>query len=102
MMPDDLSSGGLSDMRCNKSALIASAYLDQRLSQSEVKNYLAHVETCADCGTHLAELEQVSLILKNADSPEASPDLRGYIMSVITAEGVKTESLSARRTDEGR
>jgi hypothetical protein len=76
----------LSGMRCHKSALIASAHLDQRLTQNEVKNYRAHIEICANCRAHLTELEQMSLILKNSHPPEASPDLRSYIMSVITAE----------------
>jgi hypothetical protein len=87
MTRDGLSFGKrLPDMRCHKSLLIASAHLDRRLSHREVKNYLAHVEACARCRAQLAQLEQVSLILKNADCPEASPDLRGYIMSVITGE----------------
>jgi hypothetical protein len=74
-------------MRCDKSGLIASAHLDGRLGQSDVVNYLAHVETCAGCQTYLAELEQVSLVLKGSARPDVSPDIRSNVMSVITAKG---------------
>jgi hypothetical protein len=74
-------------MRCDKSGLIASAHLDRQLGQSDVVNYRAHVETCAGCQTYLAELEQVSLILKGSARPDVSPDMRSYVMSVITAKG---------------
>jgi hypothetical protein len=73
-------------MRCNESELIASAHLDQKLTQNEASNYLTHIETCAGCRTYLAELEQVSLILKAARRPDVSPKLRSYVMSVITDE----------------
>jgi hypothetical protein len=72
--------------RCNKSGLIASAHIDRQLTRNEASNYLAHIETCADCRTYLAELEQVSLILKTARRPDVSPRLRSYVMSAITDE----------------
>jgi putative zinc finger protein len=73
-------------MRCNKSELIASAHLDQRLTQNEAMKYQAHVGICADCRGYLVELEQVSLILKSSWRPDAPRDLRRHIMSVITAK----------------
>lgn len=73
-------------MRCNKSELIASVHLDQQLMLAEARRYEAHVELCAECRTRFVELEQISLILKSARRPAASPELRSYVMSVIAAK----------------
>lgn len=73
-------------MKCNKSTRIASAHLDRQLTQNEATAYRAHIDTCTGCRAYLAELEQVSLLLKSAGRPVTPPELRSYIMSVITAE----------------
>jgi anti-sigma factor RsiW len=73
-------------MRCKKSEMTASAHLDRQLTRNEARNYQAHIENCDECRAHLIELEQMSLILKSAQRLDASPELRSYVMSVITAK----------------
>jgi anti-sigma factor RsiW len=73
-------------MRCDESELTASARLDKRLSTKESSKYRAHVDACADCRTHLEELEQVSRILKSTSRPVVSPQLRYSIMNMITGK----------------
>jgi predicted anti-sigma-YlaC factor YlaD len=72
-------------MICDRIKLIASAHLDRQLTNNDARNYLGHVENCADCRAHLAELEQVSSVLKSTGRPDAPPELRSYVMSVISA-----------------
>jgi hypothetical protein len=76
-------------MRCSQSELIASSHLDQQLTENEATDYLAHVEACADCRAYLAELEQVSLILRQITRPDTPQELRDYVMSVVTSEADK-------------
>ena len=73
-------------MTCDESELTASAHLDRRLSTNEASRYMAHVETCLDCRTHLEELEQVSRILKSTSRPVMSPQLRCSVMNMITGK----------------
>ena len=73
-------------MRCDKFTLTASAHLDKRLSTNESCRYMAHVEACAACRTHLEELEQLSQILKSTSGQVVSPQLRYSIMKMITGK----------------
>jgi anti-sigma factor RsiW len=72
-------------MRCSQSDKNASSHLDRQLAENEAIDYLAHVEACADCRTYLAELEQVSLILRRVARPDAPQGLRNRVMSEVTA-----------------
>lgn len=82
----ELDSPGVYNMRCNEFRPAASSHLDQRLTLKELMRLRAHAEICAGCRAYLIELEQMSLILKGAEMADASPGLRGRIMSLITAE----------------
>ena len=73
-------------MQCDESELTASTHLDKRLTPNEERGYMVHLETCADCRTHLAELEQVSQILKNTPKPEVTPQLRRSVMNAISGK----------------
>jgi len=71
-------------MECKKSELIASAYIDRRVPESEATEYRQHLSMCTPCRLHLAQTEAVSLALRNADRPAVPRELRGYIMNEAT------------------
>lgn len=73
-------------MRCGQYKGFASAYIDGQLMLHEAVKYQQHREACTACRVDLAELQQVSLMLKCALQPNAPPQLRPGVMAVITAE----------------
>ena len=68
-------------MECKKFELTASAYLDRQLHENDAVEYREHLAACEDCRLHFAEIERVSLALRNVDRPEAPRELRSYIMN---------------------
>jgi hypothetical protein len=67
-------------MECKKFELKASAYLDRQLKQAEASEYREHVLACDGCRLHLAEVEAVSLSLRNAAAPPLPRELHSNIM----------------------
>jgi hypothetical protein len=70
-------------MSCTKYDLMASVYVDRRLSPAEADEYRSHLSDCAGCRQHLAEIEQVSLALKSAPEPVLPVELRSYVMTAV-------------------
>jgi len=72
-------------MRCGQQKRFASAYLDGQLTLHEAVMYHQHCEACAACRIYLAELQQVSLMLKSTFQPESPLQLRREVMAAIAA-----------------
>jgi hypothetical protein len=70
-------------MGCKQFRLMASAYIDQQLTQGEATSYRAHLCVCAACRAHLAEIEQNRLTLKRAATPELPRELHSYVMNAV-------------------
>jgi len=70
-------------MICRKYELIASAYIDQQVTQNEAADFQAHIESCGDCRAHMVELNEASLSLGSIQQPEIPAELRGQIMSAV-------------------
>ena len=70
-------------MECKKFQLIASAYLDEQLTNAEAVACGAHLATCSDCRLHLAEVEQASLMLRELPTPATPRELHGYVMREV-------------------
>lgn len=70
-------------MRCETFQPMASAYLDQELSLSELKEYRAHLGGCTLCSQHLQELEETSMFFREVRRPEVPRELHGYVMTAI-------------------
>lgn len=70
-------------MRCEKFEPMASAYIDQELSSTELQEYRAHIDLCTPCGQHLQELEETSLFFKEVRRPEVPRELHSYVMAAI-------------------
>jgi hypothetical protein len=68
-------------MECKKFELTASAYIDRQLQESEAIEYREHLSACSGCRLNLAEIEQVSLMLRTSDRPEVPRELRSYVMA---------------------
>lgn len=81
-------------MECKKFELIASSYADRQLPEVEADEYRAHLSVCADCKLHLAEIEQVSLLLRSSQQPETPRELRSYIMTEATRRAKREINLS--------
>jgi hypothetical protein len=73
-------------MRCRYYKELASSYLDRQLTPREAVKYRQHHERCLACRIYLAELNQVSLVLKSTLQPEAPSRLRREVMVLITDE----------------
>jgi anti-sigma factor RsiW len=73
-------------MRCRQYKAFASAHLDGRLTPQEAMKYGQHREACATCRGDLAELQQVSRVLKSMMQPEAPRQLRPELMAMIATE----------------
>ena len=83
-------------MECKKFELMASAYLDRRLTDAEMVAYRAHLSACGDCRLHLDEVEQASLMLRELQSPESPRELHGYVMREVASRVRKEISLAQR------
>lgn len=70
-------------MRCREFQSLASPYLDGLLSGDRAEKYLAHISACADCRNHLAEMRQISSMLRKMPIPETPRELHNYIMRPI-------------------
>lgn len=81
-------------MECKNFELTASAYIDRQLTECEAGEYRQHLFACDGCRLHLAEIEDVSLALRNADRPEVPRELHGYVMTEATRRARREVSLS--------
>src|SRR5215218_9475679 len=70
-------------MECKKFELSPSAYIDGQLQDAEFADYRAHLSACNDCRLRLSELEQVSLMFRDVEQPEAPRELHGYVMTEV-------------------
>jgi hypothetical protein len=70
-------------MRCEKFEPMASDYIDQELSATELQVYRAHIDLCTPCSQHLQELEETSLFFKEVRRPEVPRELHSYVMTAI-------------------
>lgn len=75
-----------SAMRCGHYKEFASAYLDGQLTWREAVKYGQHREGCATCSTYLAELRQLSLMLKSIPPPEFPSQPRRGVIAMIAVE----------------
>jgi anti-sigma-K factor RskA len=75
-----------SDFDCPRLA-DAAAYVLGALDQHELEHYRAHLATCAQCRSEVAELQSVVDELPTTVSPTAaSPELRERILATVRAE----------------
>lgn len=81
-------------MECKKFNLAASAYIDRQLKEAESAEYRLHLSSCAGCRMHLAEMEVVSLSLRNSDAPAVPRELHSNIMREATRRARKEITLS--------
>lgn len=81
-------------MECKKFERTASAYIDRQLNEREAVDYREHLSTCFGCRLNLAEIEEVSLVLRKADQPAVPRELRSYIMTEATRRARKEISFS--------
>ncbi|HVG19367.1 MAG TPA: anti-sigma factor [Blastocatellia bacterium] len=82
-------------MECKKFESSASLYIDRQLPEREYADYRAHLSTCGDCRARLAELEQLSLMLREVEQPEAPRELHGYVMTEVGRRS--SREISARQ-----
>ena len=76
-------------MECKKFELMASAYLDGRLTDAEAESCRGHMRTCRDCRLCFEEVEQASLLLRELRPPEPPRELHGYVMREAAARSRK-------------
>jgi hypothetical protein len=81
-------------MECKKFELTASAYMDRQVPENEAAEYRQHLSMCDRCRRHLAETEDVSVTLRNADRPAVPRELRSYIMTEASRRARKEISLT--------
>ncbi len=81
-------------MECKKFELTPSAYIDRQLDEKEAAGYREHLSTCAGCRRQLAEIEEVSLVVRRTDQIEVPRELRSYIMTEATRRARGEISLS--------
>ncbi len=86
-------------MRCKDIQLMTSAYLDNELTAPETTAYGMHIAPCKTCRQHLEETKQASLFLKEARTPEAPRELRGYVMTAIVRRVQHDISLRQRAVE---
>jgi len=70
-------------MRCKTFESLTSAYLDRQLVDGEASDFHGHLSDCSSCQIHLAEVEELSLVLRRSSHPEIPMELRGYVMAAV-------------------
>jgi anti-sigma factor RsiW len=75
---------------------LTSAYLDRELVDSEAADFHGHLSDCSSCRIHLAEVEELSLVLRRSSHPEIPMELRGYVMAAVQGRARRQISASQR------
>jgi hypothetical protein len=70
-------------MRCKTFESLTSAYLDRQLEENKAADFHVHLSDCSGCRIHLAEVEELSLVLRRSTHPEIPVELRGYVMAAV-------------------
>jgi hypothetical protein len=83
-------------MQCKTFESLTSAYLDRQLVESEAADFHGHLSDCSGCRIHLAEVEELSLVLRRSSHPEIPMELRGYVMAAVQGRARKEISASQR------
>jgi hypothetical protein len=83
-------------MRCKTFESLTSAYLDRQLLESEAADFNGHLSDCSGCRIHLAEVEELSLVLRRSSHPEIPTELRGYVMAAVHGRATKQVTFSQR------
>lgn len=83
-------------MRCKTFETLTSAYLDRQLVNSEGADFHGHLSDCSSCRIHLAEVEELSLVLRRASHPEIPMELRGYVMAAVHGRARREISATQR------
>ena len=83
-------------MRCKTFESLTSAYLDRQLVDSEAAEFHGHLSDCSSCRIHLAEVEELSLVLRRSSPPEIPMELRGYVMAAVRGRARREISASQR------
>ena len=86
-------------MRCKTFESMTSAYLDRQLEESEAADFHWHLSDCAGCRIHLAEVEELSLVLRRSSPPEIPIELRGYVMAAVRGRA-RSEITASQRVLE--
>ena len=83
-------------MRCKTFESLTSAYLDRQLVEVEAAEFHGHLSDCSSCRIHLAEVEELSLVLRRSSHPEIPMELRGYVMAAVHGRARREISAAQR------
>lgn len=62
-------------------------YLDGAIEEKEKTELKFHIETCADCKNHFAELKKAIALVQSASHIEAPPGFTARVMALLPEEG---------------
>src|ERR1700726_1637257 len=79
----------IDEKKCARDRKLFSAYLDGRVSGSEMQAVTRHVEKCAQCARELAATERTQQLLASLGPPKAPPDLGLKLRLAISHEATQ-------------
>jgi hypothetical protein len=86
-------------MQCKEFRWSASSLIDRRLDADEGAKYQAHLDICGDCRSHLADIRQVSLMLRDWLPPDLPEEIRGNVMAAVRLRAGGEVKLALRVTE---
>jgi hypothetical protein len=86
-------------MGCKEFKWSASSFVDRRLDADEAARFQAHLDMCADCRSYVADIRQVSLMLKGIEPPGLPEEIHGNVMSAVRLRTAGEVKLGVRVID---